>query len=93
MVVWLYDEDLKKRFIIDHKLLEFNKTDVWTLIGIPEKEDGNLSHYEYFCIHDDIFDIIQSTRQHRNILWKFISNEPNENGSQSGAKKIHYGKI
>ena len=30
----LYDEDLGKIFIIDHKKLEFDKTDWWTLIGI-----------------------------------------------------------
>ena len=33
----LYDEDLKKIFIIDHKKLQFDTTDGWTLIGIPEK--------------------------------------------------------
>ena len=32
-----YDEYLKKRFIIDHKQLQFDKTDGWNLIGIPEK--------------------------------------------------------
>ena len=37
----LYDEDLEKRFIIDHEQLKFDKTDGWTLIGIPEKEDGS----------------------------------------------------
>ena len=60
-----------KRFIIDHKLLEFNKTDGWTLIGIPEKEYGTLSDHEYFCIHDDIFNRIQSTHQDRIFLWEF----------------------
>ena len=52
-----------KRFIIDHKQLQFDKTYGWTLIGIPEKEDGSLSDHEYFFIHDDLFDIIQSTHQ------------------------------
>ena len=33
----LYDEDLEKGFIIEHKQLEFDKTDGWTLIGMPEK--------------------------------------------------------
>ena len=32
-----YDKDLKKIFIIDNKILEFNKTDWCTLIGIPSK--------------------------------------------------------
>ena len=34
----LYDEDIETIFIIDHEILEFNKTDGWTLIGIPEKK-------------------------------------------------------
>ena len=59
----LYDEDMEIIFIIDHEILEFNKTDGWTLIGIPEKEDGNLSNHEHFCIHDGLFDRIQSTHQ------------------------------
>ena len=54
----LYDEDLEKKIIIEHKLLEFNRTDEWNLIEIPEKEDENVSDQEYFCIHDDIFDRI-----------------------------------
>ena len=33
----LYDEDMKQRFIIDHGQLKFDKTDGWTLVGIPEK--------------------------------------------------------
>ena len=55
----LYDEDEKKRFIIDHKQLQFDKSYGWNLIGIPKKPDGALYYHEYFCIHDDIFDIIQ----------------------------------
>ena len=58
-ILALYDEDLEKRFIIDHKQLEFDKTDGWNLIGIPEKEDGSFSDHDFFCIHDDLFDIIQ----------------------------------
>ena len=69
----LYYEDLKKIFIIDHKQLQFDKTDGWNLIGITEKENGTFSYHKYFCIHDDLFDRTKSTRQDRNILWKFIS--------------------
>ena len=64
----LYDEDLEKIFIIDHEQLQFDKTDGWTLIGITEKEDEILSDHEYFCMHDDIFDRIQSTDQVQNHL-------------------------
>ena len=80
-------------FIIHHKKLEFDKTDGWDLIGISEKEYGTLSYHEYFFIHDDLFDIIQSTRQDRDILWRFISNEPNEDEYQSEAKHIHNYRI
>ena len=89
----LYDEDLKRRFIIDNEQLEFYKTDGWTLIGIPDKEYGTLYYHDYFCIHDDLFDRIQSTHQDRNILWRFISNEPNENESQSEVTEIRNDKI
>ena len=89
----LYDEDLKTIFIIYHEQLQFDKTYGWTLIGIPDKEDGTLSDHDYFCLHDDLFDIIQSTHQDRNILWRFISNEPNEDESQSEATEIHNYKI
>ena len=74
----LYDEDLEKRFIIDHEKLEFDKNSVWNLIGIPEKPDGTFSDHEYFCIYDDLFDRTRSTHQDINIMRKFISKEPNE---------------
>ena len=74
----LYDEDLDKRFIIGHKQLQFDKNSGWTLIEIPDKPDGTFSDHEYFCIHDDLFDRIQSTSQDRNIMWEFISNKPNK---------------
>ena len=89
----LYDEYLEKRFFIDLKQLKFDKNAVWNLIGIPEKPDGTLSDHKYFCIHDDIFDIIQSTHQYRNIMQEFISNEPNENEYQSEATEIHDERI
>ena len=73
---------MEKIFIIYHEQLQFYKKIGWNLIGIPEKPDGYLLYHEYFCIHDDIFDIIQSTLQDNNIMLKFISNEPNEKGYQ-----------
>ena len=79
--------------IIDHGQLKVNKTDGWALIGIPEREDVTLSDHDNCCIHDDLFDRIQSTRQNRNFLWKFISNESNEDEYQSGATEIHNNKI
>ena len=70
-VVWLYGEDLEKIFIIDHEQLEFDKTDEWILIWIPEKEDVSFSYHEYFCIPDDLFDRIKSTHHDQNICGSF----------------------
>ena len=67
----LYDVDLEKRFIIDHEQLQFDKTDGWTWIGLPEEEDGAFSDHEYFCIHDDLFDRIKSTHQDQKICGSF----------------------
>ena len=52
-----------------------------------------MSDHEYSCICDDLFDRIKSTRNDRNIMRRFISNEPNENESHSKATKIHNKKI
>ena len=84
---------MEKIFIIDHEQLEFDKNAGWTLIRIPEKPDVTLSYQEYFCFHDDLFDRIQSTHQDRNIMYNFISNEPNENESQNEGTEIHDDKI
>ena len=54
--------------MIDHEQLEFDKIDGWTLIVIPENDDGSLSNHEYFCIHDDLFDRIKSTHQDQNCV-------------------------
>ena len=39
----------------------------WTLIGIPDKPNNLMFDKEYFCIHEDLFDRIQSTHQDKNI--------------------------
>ena len=85
----LYDVDLGKIFIIDHEQLQFDKTDGWTLIGLPEKEDGTLSDHEYFCIHDDMFDRIKSTHQDQSFLWEFSYNERTEDESLLLHSEIH----
>ena len=63
------------------------------MIGIPEKEDGTLSDHEYLCIHDDMFDIIKSTDQDQNFLWKFSYNGITEDDSQSEAIETQNDKI
>ena len=89
----LYDEYLEKRFIIDHEQLKFDKNNVWDLFGIYNKPDGTFSDHEKFCIHDDLFYKIKLTHQDKNIMWKFISNEPNENDFLSEATEICDDKI
>ena len=63
------------------------------LFVICDKPDGSLSDHETFCIHDDILDRIKSTHQDKNITWKFISNEQNENEFMNEATEICNDKI
>ena len=64
----MYNEDLEKLIIIDHGKLQFDKNGGWKLFAIPENPDGYLLDHEYFFIHDDLFDRIQSTRQDKNLV-------------------------
>ena len=47
-----------------------------------------MSDHKHFCINEDLFDIIQTTNQEKNMLLKIISNEPNKNYSQCDAIDI-----
>ena len=59
----MYDENLMKRFIIDHGKLQFDKNAGCNLFQICNKPDGTLYDHETFFINDDLFDIIKSTNQ------------------------------
>ena len=74
----LYDKYLEKRFVIDHKQLQFYKNADWFLFVNCNKPDGSLSGHDTFCIHGVIFDRIQSNCHSKDIMLKFISNEPNK---------------
>ena len=63
------------------------------LFGICYKPDGLLSDHETFCIYDDQFDIIKSTCQDKNIMWKFISKGLNEDDFPTEATDICNDKI
>ena len=52
-----------------------------------------MSDYETFYNNDDLFDRIQLTHQDIKIIWKFISNKPNENESPCEAIEICDDKI
>ena len=89
MVFWIYIINIWRKHYHWPWTITIWYNDRWDLIGIPDKPDGTLSDHEYFCIHDDLFDRIQSTNRDRNIMWKFISNEPDENESKSEATETH----
>ena len=69
--VSLYDEYVKKIFIIDHKELQFDKNDGWTLIVIPNEPNGLMSDHEYVFTYDDLFYRIKSTHQDKNYWYYF----------------------
>ena len=54
----LYDIDTENRYSIDDKDIHFVKGDKYALISNPDHPDGTSTDHEYFCIHDDLFDII-----------------------------------
>ena len=54
----LYDIFMEKRYSIDDKDIHFVKGDGYALIGNPYHPDVTSADHEYFCIHDDLFDII-----------------------------------
>ena len=71
----LYDIDMEKRYSIDHKDIHFVKGDGYALIGNPDHPDGSSTDHEYFCIHDELFDIILETDQDSYITLKVIHKE------------------
>ena len=50
----------------------FVKGDGYALIGNPDHIYGTSNYYEYFCIRDDLFDIILETNQNSDIILKLI---------------------
>ena len=72
----LYDEYFKKYSLLIMKNLNLIKEDGWILSGIHDEPNGSMSDHDFFCINKDLFDIIQSTHQEKNISLKIISNEP-----------------
>ena len=68
----LYNIDMEKRYSIDDKEIHFLKGDGYALIGNPDYPDGSSTDHEYFCIHDDLFDIILEIDQDSDITLKVI---------------------
>ena len=70
----IYDIDMEKRYSIDDKEIKFVKGDGYALIGNPDNPDGTSTDYEYYCIHEDLFERILETGQNSDITLKVITN-------------------
>ena len=57
----IYEIESERRFIIDHEQLKFDNKSGCKLIGNLEEPGGYWLDHDCFLIHDDLFDIIQST--------------------------------
>ena len=71
----LYDIDFGEIYSIDDEDTHFVKGDRYALIGNPDHPSGTSTDNEYFCIHDDLFDIILETDQNSDIILKMIHKE------------------
>ena len=54
----IYDIDFGEIYCIDDEDIQFVKGDEYELIGNPDHRAGTSTDHEYFCIQDDLFDII-----------------------------------
>ena len=72
----LYDIDMEKWYSIDDEDIQFVKGDGYALIGNPDHPYGDSTDHEYFCIHDDFFDILLETDQNYDITLKVINKDP-----------------
>ena len=71
----LYDIDTEKRYSIDEKEMHFVKGEGYALIDNPDFPDGSSTDHDYFCIHEDLFDIILATDQDSDISLNLIHRE------------------
>ena len=66
---------MEKIYSIDDKEVHFVKGGGYAFIGNPDHPDGSSTDHEYFCIHDDLFDIILETDQDSDITLNVIHRE------------------
>ena len=66
----LNDIYMEKRYSIDNKEIHFVKKYGYAFIDNPYHPDGTSTDHEYFCIHDDLFDIIFKTDKNSDITLK-----------------------
>ena len=55
--------------------MHFVKGEGYSLIGNPDFPNGSSTDHEYFCIHEDLFDIILATEQDYDITLNVIHRE------------------
>ena len=70
--IYIYNNDMKKIYIIDYEYTHFVKKYGYALIGNPEHPDGNSSNHECFIIHDDLFAGILATDHYTDISLNFV---------------------
>ena len=68
----LYDEELKKRYIINYEDIHYVKREAIYLIGISDEPSTDK---EYFANHECLFYRILSTHQNVSIKLKTISKD------------------
>ena len=71
----IYDIYFEKVYSIDDKVVYFVKGYGYALIGHPDHPDVPSTYHKYFCIHDDLFDIILETDHDYDIILKLIHKE------------------
>ena len=69
----LYDIDFRKGYYIDDEDIQVLKGYRYSWISNPYHPDGTSTDHEYFCTHDDLFDIIFETDQNSDIILKVIN--------------------
>ena len=68
--LYIYDIDLKNRYVIYNEDIRFTKGYWYDLINNPDNPDGNSTDHEYFLIRDDLFGRILSMEQNTDIALK-----------------------
>ena len=71
----LYDIDIGNSYSIVYEEIHFVKAGRYGLTVNSDHSDGTSTDHEYFCIHDDLFNIILETDQNSNSIVKVIHKE------------------
>ena len=67
-----YDEDRKKRYAINHEVIEFVKNYGWSLIIIPDEPDGTSTDHDFYPFRISFYRIL-ATHQKVGTSLKIIN--------------------